>query len=100
MSFGCPIGSSQSRQISLFGLAEEAAAAAGCPIALQEAAQVQFLPQRRAHQCEEPCEAVSPLAEEGTETQQHIGQQRRPHLPAHGVGVVSEEVGQLERLYE
>jgi hypothetical protein len=43
---------------------------------------------------------VAPLAEEGAEAQQQIHQQGRPHLPAHGAGVVPEKVGQLQRLFE
>src|SRR5208282_1210315 len=99
-SIGCPTGSAEARQISLFGLAEETASSSGCPIAFQEAAEFEFLPQSRADQGEEPGEAVSPLAQKGAEAQQHIGQQSRPNLPAHGVGAVPQEVGQLEGLFE
>lgn len=42
----------------------------------------------------------APLAQAGAEAQQQINQQGRPDLPAHGVGVVAEEVGQLECLLE
>ena len=100
MNCGCPIGLSVTRQISLLWRAEEAAAATGCPIAFEQAAPGQLLPQRRTHQGKEPGEAMAPLAEAGPEAQQQIDEQRRPHLPAHGVGVVAEEVGQLQRLFE
>lgn len=100
MRIGCPIGLSLTRQISLLWRAEEAAAATGCPIAFEQAAPVEFLPQGRTHQGKEPGEAVSPLAEAGPETQQQIDEQGRPHLPAHGVGVVTEKVGQLQGLFE
>ena len=100
MSIGCPIGSSQTRQISLLWRAEEAATTTGCPIAFEQAAPGQFLPQGRTHQGEEPGEAVAPLAEAGPEAQKQVNQQCRPHLPAHGVGVVAEKVGQLEGLFE
>ena len=43
---------------------------------------------------------MAPLADPSAEAQQHIGQERRPHLPAHRVGVVSEEVSQLESLFD
>ena len=100
MSIGCPIGLSHFWQISLLRRAQKAAATTGCPIAFEQMAQVQSLPQRRAQQCEQPCEAVPPLAQEGAEAQQHIDQQCRPDLPAHRVGVVAQEVGQLEGLFE
>ena len=100
MKSGCPTVSSQAWQIGLFGRAHEVAAATGCPIAVEQAAQIQALPQRCTQQREEAGEAVAPLAQERTEAQQQIHQQRCPNLPAHGVGVVSEEVRQLERLLQ
>ena len=100
MNTGCPIGSSEAWQIGLLRCAEEAATATACPIVVEELAQVETLPQRGADQGKEPGEAVAPLAQEGAEAQQQIDQQRGPHLPAHGVGVVAEEVGQLQRLFE
>ena len=64
MRIGCPIGSSQTRQIGLLRRAQEADPATGCPIAVKELAQVEALPQRGADQREEPHEAVTPLAQE------------------------------------
>jgi hypothetical protein len=72
MKIGCPIASRQTGQIGLFGRAQEAPAAAGCPIAVEQAAQIQSLPQRRAQQREQPGKAVAPLAQEGAEAQQQI----------------------------
>src|SRR5438445_3496951 len=100
MKIGCPMASSQAGQIGLLGRAQEATASFGCPIALEQAAQVQPLPQRRPQQREEPGETVAPLAQPGAEAQQQIHQERGPHLPAHGLSVVSEKVGQLERLLQ
>ena len=100
MNCGYPIGLSVTRQIGLLWRAEKVAAATGCPIAFEQAVPSQFLPQGRTDQGEEPGEAVSPLAEAGPEAQQQIDEQGRPHLPAHGVGVVAEEVGQLQGLFE
>ena len=97
---GCPTGSAEAGQIGLLRRAQKAPSAIGCPIALQKAAQFQFLPEGRADQCKEPGKAVAPLAQVGAETQEDIGQQRRPHLPFDGVGVVAEKVGQLEGLFE
>ena len=99
-SIGCPIRSAETRQISLLGRAQETSAATGCPIAFQEAAQFQFLPQGRADQCKESGKTVAPLAQVRTEAQEHIGQERRPDLPFNGVGVVAEEVSQLQGLFE
>ena len=59
-----------------------------------------MLPQCRADQGEEAGKAVRPLTQPGAEAQQDIGQQRRPDLPAHGVGAVAQKVGQLEGLFE
>src|SRR5512135_2148684 len=100
MAIGCPIELSKARQIRLLRCSQEAPAATGCPIGFQQAAQLEFLPERRTHQSEEPGEAVAPLAEEGAEAQQQVNQQGRPYLPPHRIGVVAEEVGQLERLLE
>ena len=38
--------------------------------------------------------------EDGQKAQQHIDEQRRPHLPADGIGAVAQEVGQLEGLLD
>src|ERR1017187_4945486 len=97
---GCPTGLAEARQICLVRLAEEATAAFGCPTAFQQTAQIQFLPERRAEQGEEPGETVAPASQPGAEAQQHISQQSRPDLPAHGVGGVTQKVGQLQGLFE
>ena len=64
-SIGCPTGLAEAHQISLLGRAQETSAATGCPIAFQEAAQFQFLPQGRVDEGKEPGEAVAPLTQEG-----------------------------------
>gem|GEM_PF-6447515 len=78
--------------------AQHRKAAACCPITSQHSQQVQPLPHRRSHHSEEPRKTMPPLAHVRGEAQQHIHQQRRPYLPADGVGVVTEEVAELERL--
>ena len=100
MANGCPIGLVQTRQIGLLWRTQETPSATGCPIDFQQVSQLQFLPERRTHQSEEARKAVAPLAEEGAKAQQQVNQQSRPYLPAYGIGVVAEEVGQLERLLE
>ena len=74
MRIGCPIGSSEAWQIGLLRCAQKASAPTGCPIAVEELAQVEALPQGGADQGEEPGEAVAPLAQEGAEAQEQIDQ--------------------------
>lgn len=62
--------------------------------------QVEPLPQRRARHREEPREAVTPVRQVRQVAQQHVNQQRRIHLPAHRVGAVAEEPGELEALFD
>src|ERR1039457_1689075 len=100
MRTGYPTASTESGQKGLLWRAQKPTAATGCPIDFQQAAQLEFLPQRRAQQGKEAGETVAPLAQPGAEAQQHISQQGCPHLPADRVGGVAEEVGQLEGLFE
>ena len=101
MTSGCPTASSvQAGQVGLFGRAQETPAATGCPTAFEQVGPIPSLPEGRSQEREETSEAVAPLAQEGAEAQEEIDQQRGPHLPAHGVGVVAEKVGQLEGLFE
>jgi hypothetical protein len=100
MRTGYPIASTESGQKGLFWRAQKPAAAPGRPIDFEQAAEFEFLPQGRAQQGKEAGETVAPLAQPGTEAQEHIGQQGRPHLPADGVGGVAEEVRQLEGLFD
>lgn len=95
MRVGCPMASSESGEKRLLRRAQEAPAATGCPIDFQQAAQFEFLPQRGAQQRKEAGEAVRPLNEPRAEAQQDIGQERGPDLPRHGVGAVTQKVGQL-----
>src|SRR5438876_1440619 len=54
----------------------------------------------RAQQGKESSEAMAPLAYPSAEAQEHIGQERRPNLPAYCIGIMSQEVGQLEGLLD
>lgn len=49
---------------------------------------------------EEAGKAVLPGMPEGEEADQQVGQQACPDLPAHRVGVMAEEVGQLDGLLD
>ena len=100
MRGGCLTASTEFGQIGLLRRAQEPSAATGCPIGFQQAAPFRLLPERGAQQRKEPGEAVAPLTQPRTEAQQDIGQERRPHLPAHGVGAVAQEVRQLKGLLE
>src|ERR1039458_9121418 len=100
MRSGYPIASNEYGEKGLLWRAQKPAAAAGCPIDFEQAAQFEFLPQGRAQQGKEAGETMAPLAQPGGEAQQDIGQQGRPHLPADGVGGVAREVRQLEGLFD
>src|SRR6266699_3919983 len=43
---------------------------------------------------------MRPLRQETQVAQQHVDQERHPDLPAHRVGVVSQEIAQLQRLLD
>ena len=100
MRVGYPTASTESGQKGLLWRAQKAAPATGCPIGFEQAAQFEFLPQRGAQQRKEAGETMRPLTEPRAAAQQHIGQERGPDLPLHGVGAVAQEVRQLERLFD
>ena len=43
---------------------------------------------------------MAPVGKETHIPQQQVGQQRRPNLPANGVGAGAQKVGQLQRLFD
>src|ERR1019366_706125 len=43
---------------------------------------------------------MAPLTYPSAEPQEHIGQERCPYLPAHRIRIVSQEIGQLEGLFD
>jgi hypothetical protein len=94
------IGSIQAWEIGLLGRSQETPTAAGCPIDFQQASDIERLPQSRVHQGEGRRGTVAPLARESEEAQEQVEQERGPELLPHGVGVVAEEVGQLQGLFE
>jgi hypothetical protein len=79
---------------------DEPESAGCCPIASQEAGQVPPPPQCGAQQGEEAGEAVMPAVDDSKKAQEHVNQERHPDLPAHGVGAVAEEVGELQGLLD
>jgi hypothetical protein len=100
MRTGYPIGSTKSGQKGLLWRAQKPTTATGYPIDFEQAAEFKFLPQGRAQQGKESGEAVAPLAQPSAEAQEHIGQQGRPHLPAHRVGGIAQKIRQLEGLFD
>ncbi len=87
-------------KIGLLGHGQRAVSPSGCPTTSQQIEQVDFLPQRAAQEREEAGEAVAPRGQEGLVAQQQIAQGSAPDLPAHGVGAVTQEVGELEGLFD
>ena len=69
-----------------------------CPITSQESSEFEPLPHRSSHHGKETGKTVPPLAQIRGEAQQHIDQQRRPDLPADGVGAVPKEAAEFEGL--
>src|SRR5450631_1240322 len=96
----CPPASQEAWKIRLIRSCQVSETALGCPIAVEQIPQVDFRPQYRPENREESREAMRPFRNITQVTQQHIHQQGDPDLPAHGVGVVAEEVGQLQCLLD
>ena len=67
---------------------------------MQQGEQVEFLPHGGADEGKKARESVLPAALAGLKADEQIGQQGGPDLPAHGVGAVAEEVGELEVLFD
>jgi hypothetical protein len=79
---------------------DEPESAGCCPIASQQLRQIPPPPEGGAQEGEETGEAVMPAVDDGEKAQEHVNQERHPDLPAHGVGAVAEEVGELEGLLD
>ena len=90
----------QTGQPRLFGLAQHAKTAAGCPTAFEQGAQIDAPPEDGARHGPEAGKAAGPAAEVREVAQQHVAEEGRPELPAHGVGAVAEKVAELERLLD
>src|ERR1700709_2898988 len=88
------------REIGLGGLSQATKAAFGCPIAFEQRAQVVALPQGRADHGPEAAEAMPPTTDKTGKAQQHVTQERVPELPTHRVGIVAQEVPDLQRLFD
>jgi len=71
-----------------------------CPIGLQEAGEIPSTPEGAPHQGKQPGKAMAPMMQECLETKEHINQQSRPYLPADSIGAVSQEISQLQGLFD
>src|ERR1700754_3422145 len=90
----------EARQVALLRLGAHAPSFTGCPIEREEGGQIEAIPDDAAQEGEQAGEAVAPAVQEGLETKQYVEQQGGPHLPAHGIGTVPQEVAQLQGLLD
>jgi hypothetical protein len=90
----------EAREVRMVGPGAHAPGSLCCPIDTQHGEQVETVPDDVANQGEQPGEAMVPAAEEGLEAQQQVQQQGGPGLAAYSVGVVAEEVAELESLLD
>ena len=95
-----PQGKSKTVKTWLLRGCDEAEVARCCPIGFEETGKIPTPPQRATHEGKEPGETVTPTMDESQESQEHIDQQGRPDLPAHRIGAVSQEIGELEGLLD
>jgi len=95
-----PQRSSESGQIGQFRRSADAAGWFGCPIVVEQLAQMPAAPKARTQHREQPGKTVRPGMQIRQITQQQMHQQSDPDLPAHGVGVVAKEVRQLQGLLD
>src|SRR6516225_4359603 len=71
-----------------------------CPTESKQIPQVNFSPERRSQQSEEPGKRVTPAADHAHKAHQDVEQQCRPDLPANRVGAVAQEIAQLQALLD
>ena len=71
-----------------------------CPTKSKQIPEVNFSPERRSQQSEEPGKRVTPAADHAHKAHQDVEQQCRPDLPANRVGAVAQEIAQLQALLD
>ncbi len=71
-----------------------------CPTESKQIPQINFSPERRSQQREEPGKRVAPAAHHAKKAHQDVKQQRRPDLPADRVGAVAQKIAQLQALLD
>lgn len=87
-------------EISLLGSRSHSKSSTGCPIEIEQIAQVKAIPKHASEKCEQADKTMLPAAQPGLESEQHVEQQSAPNLPAHGIGAMAEEIAQVERLFD
>lgn len=86
------------RKIRLFRCSSDTTEWFGCPIGFKQGGQVPPTPKRGSYDGEQTLKTVIPSVHEFEAAHQQMDEQSGPYLPAHGIGTVAEEVGELERL--
>lgn len=71
-----------------------------CPIEFREFKESEAVPDHTSNDSEEAGKTMRPLTLECDEAKQHIKQHGRPELPAYGMLEVTEEVADLEGLFD
>src|ERR1700739_4336447 len=71
-----------------------------CPTEAKQFPQIDFSPERRSQQREQPGERVAPVPKQAQKAHQDIEQQRRPDLPADRICAVAREIAQLQALLD
>ena len=87
-----PQRSYEPRQIRLFRGCAHPARWFGCPIGIDQGIQAPPAPEDGPEDREQARETVRPAVDKRQVAQQQMHQQPHPHLPAHGVGAVADEV--------
>ena len=87
-------------EIGLLGNLSYPKASTGCPIEIEQIAQVKAIPKHASDKCEQADKTMLPAAQPGLESEQHIQEQSAPNLPAHGIGAMAEEIAQVQRLFD
>ena len=95
-----PQQSSEARQIRLFRASTYAPRGSGCPIGIQQIHKFKVSPQHRPNYREQSCETMTPRTQMGKIAQQQMHQQPHPHLPTHRIGAMSQEIRQLQGLFD
>ena len=91
---------SESWKIGVLRSSEISEMATCCPTESKQIPQINFSPECRSQQGEEPGERVIPAAHHAQKAHQDVEQQRGPDLPADRVGTVAQEIAQLQALLD
>gem|GEM_PF-2209170 len=87
-------------QIGLLRGGTQATRRFGCPIEIEQFAQMPTAPQNGPDDGEQAGKTMLPRMRKGQIADQQVSQQAGPDLPLHGVGIMAEEIGQLNGLLD